>query len=148
MSRRIRSQSTRPVWLRRDSVRCQPESAHPEPKHVQRVGVHGHPVLTDVSPDHRVQPRAYCRNGVVHASSEFGFHRGQLRLQSFANRLPYHREASVASLLPADVREAEKVERLRLPFSASAPVVSRIGAEFQQTRSTDPLPDQAVRIPV
>ena len=58
------------------------------------------------------------RDGVVHASPQLGFDLAQLRLQPLADRLPQHREASVAPLLPADVREAEKVERLRLPLSA------------------------------
>ena len=106
--------------------RAMPEPADLEPEQVQRRAVHGHAVVADVSTDHRAQPRAHCGNGVVHASSEFGFHRAQLRLQPLANRLPQHREPSVAPLLPADVREAEKVERLRLPLAAPLPVVGRI----------------------
>src|SRR5216683_2483665 len=54
--------------------RAMPEAAHLKPKHVQRVAVHGHAVVTDMSPDNRAQPRAYGRDGVVHASPEFGFH--------------------------------------------------------------------------
>ena len=110
--------------------RAMPEAADLKPKHVQRGAVHGHAVVTNVPTDNRAQPGADSRNGVVHASSEVGFDLAQLRLQSFANRLPYHREASIAPLLPADVREAEKVERLRLPFSASAPVVGRIAGRI------------------
>jgi hypothetical protein len=60
--------------------RTMPEPSDLEPKRVERRVVCGHSVVPDVSPDHRAQPRAYCRNGVVHASSEFGFHRVQLRL--------------------------------------------------------------------
>src|SRR2546426_7514341 len=116
MSRRMRSQVTRPVWLRRESA--MPEPTHLKPKDVQRVAVRGHAVIADVPPDHRAQPCADRRNGVVHASSELGFHRTQLGLHSLANGLAPHREASVTPLLPADVREAEKVERLRLPESA------------------------------
>jgi hypothetical protein len=55
-------------------------------------------------------------------------------LQPFTNRLPYHREVSVAPLPPADVREAEEIERLRLPFSAPLPVSSRERSELQQPR--------------
>ena len=105
-----------------------------KPESMERRGVHGHAVVPDVPTDHRAQPRAHRRNGVVHAPSEFGFHRIQLRLQSLANRLPQHGETSIAFLLPADVREAEKIERLRLPFSAPSPVVGRIRSEFQQSR--------------
>jgi len=61
--------------------RAMPETAHLQPKDAQRGAVRGHTVVADVSPDHRAQPRAHCRDGVVHASSEFGFHRLQLGLQ-------------------------------------------------------------------
>jgi hypothetical protein len=70
----------------------------------------------------------------MHASLEFSFHLTQFRLQPFANRLPQDREASVAPLFPADVRETEEVERLRFPFSALLAVFRRERAEFQQAR--------------
>src|SRR5216684_1251064 len=87
-----------------------PAPADLEPKHGQRWAVHGHAVVTDVSTNNRAQPLAYCRDGVVHASLELCCHLSQLRLQTLAYRLPKHREHSVASLLRADMREAEKVE--------------------------------------
>jgi len=122
--------------------RAMPEPPDLEPKQVQRRAVHRHTGVADMPPNNRAQPRAHCRNRVVHASSEFGLYRAQLRLQSLANRLPYHREASVASLLRADMREAEEVERLRLPFAASAPVVDRIWTAFQADAfSRDAIPD-------
>lgn len=114
--------------------RAMPEAAHLKPKDVQRVAVCGHAVMADVPTDDCTQPCAYDRDGVVHAPSEFGLHRIQLGLQSLATRLPPHRETSIALLLPADGREAEEVDRLRLPESALPPVVGRLGAEFQQPR--------------
>ena len=51
--------------------RAMPETAYLKPKDMQRVVVHGHTVVPDVSPDHRAQPRTHRRNGVMHASSEF-----------------------------------------------------------------------------
>jgi hypothetical protein len=42
---------------------------------------------------------------MMHASPEFNFHRIELRWQPLANRLPEHREASIAPFLPADVCE-------------------------------------------
>jgi hypothetical protein len=65
---------------------------------------------------------------------EFGFHLVQLRLQPLAHRLPPHREHSVAPLLPADMREAEEVERFWFPFSAPLPVRGRERPEFQKAR--------------
>src|SRR2546427_12678947 len=82
-----------------------PEAADLEAEDEQRVAVRGHTVIADVPADHGAQPCAHYRNGVMHASSEFDFHRAQLRLQSLANRLPPHRETSIALLRPADVRE-------------------------------------------
>jgi hypothetical protein len=70
----------------------------------------------------------------VHASLKFGFHRVQLCLQPFAYRPPQHRVPSVAPLFHADMRKAEKVERLRFPFSASLPVVDRKRTKLQQPR--------------
>src|SRR5437588_144704 len=97
--------------------RAMPEPPHLEPKDPQRRYVHGHPVVTDVSTHDRLQPFAQFGDGFVHAPPKFGFHRVQLRLQPFANRLPQHRKPSIAPLLYANVCKAEKVERPRFPFS-------------------------------
>ena len=70
----------------------------------------------------------------MHASLKLGFHLVQLRLQPFADRLPQHRKHSVAPLLYADVRKAEKVECLGLPFSTPLPVVDRKWTKLQQSR--------------
>ena len=98
-----------------------PEPAHLEPEDVQRRTVHGHSVVADVSPDDRAQPRAHRRDGVMQASPELGFDLAQLRLQSFANRLPQHREASVAPLLPADVRSGRTMARTGLRMMPTFP---------------------------
>ena len=49
--------------------RAMPEATHLKPKDVQRVAVRGHAVIADVPADDRAQPRADCRNGVVHTPS-------------------------------------------------------------------------------
>ena len=103
------------------SARCQSRPTWNR-KSPQRVLVHGHPVVPDVSTHHRLQPFAHFRDGFVHPSLKFGFHLIQLRLQPFADRLPQHRIQSIASLLHADMRKAEEVERLRFPFSTPLPV--------------------------
>src|SRR5205807_9651175 len=72
----------------------------------------------------------WVRASVVEAR----LHLVQLRLQPFADRLPQHRVHSVAPLLHADMREAEKVECLGLPFSTPLPVVDRKRTKFQQPR--------------
>jgi hypothetical protein len=114
--------------------RAMPEPSRLEPKKSQRRVVHGHSVIPDVSAHHRLQPLAQFRDGFVHATLELGFHLVPLRLQPFADRLPQHREPSVAPLLHTDVREAKKIERPRFPFSTPLPLVDRIRTEFQKSR--------------
>ena len=133
MRRRMRSQRTRPFWLRRDSERCQSQPTRNR-KSCQRRFVHGHSVVAEVSTHDRPQPLALFGDGIVHSSPQLGFHLVQLRLHPFSHRLPQHREPSVAPLLHADVREAEEVERLRLPFSTPLPLVDRKRSELQQPR--------------
>ena len=112
--------------------RPMPEPAYLESERAQCAAVHGHSVIADVSTHHRPQPLACV--GSVHSLSQLGFNRVQLRLQPLTNRLPHYREVTVAPLFPADMREAEKVERLRLPFSAPLPVSSRERSELQKPR--------------
>src|SRR6266478_3398050 len=114
--------------------RTMPEPSHSESKKSQRRVVHGHPIIPEVSTHHRLQPLALFGDGFMHAPLKLGFHRVQLRLQPFADRLPQHRVHSVAPLLHADMREAEKVECLGLPFSTPLPVVDRKRTKFQQPR--------------
>ena len=114
--------------------RAIPEPSYLEPKQPQRRSVHGHPVVSDVSTYHRSQPLAHFGDGFMHPSLKFGFHLVQLRLQPLADRLPQHRKPSIASLLDADMRKTQEVERLRFPFSTFLPVVDRERTEFQQSR--------------
>src|SRR6266478_839013 len=122
------------AFLAAPRQRAMPEPPHLEPKEIQRRLVHGHPVVADVSTHHRLQPFTQFGDGCMHSSLKFGFHLVQLRLQPFADRLPQHREPSIAPLLHADVREAKKVERLRFPFSTPLPLVDRMRTELQKSR--------------
>jgi hypothetical protein len=47
----------------------------------------------------------------MHPSLKFGFHLVQFRLQPFADRLPQHREPSVAPLLHTDITGAQGVKK-------------------------------------
>src|SRR5882762_2480506 len=114
--------------------RAMPKPADSEPKNCQRRLVHGHSVVAKVSTYNRPQPLALFGDGFVHSSPKLGFHLIQLRLQPFPYRLPQHSEPSVAPLLYADMRKAEKVERLRLPFSTPLPLVDRLRTELQKSR--------------
>src|SRR5467141_4111661 len=114
--------------------RAIPEAPDLEPKEKQRRLVQGHSVVADMSTHHCLQPLTQFRDGSVHASLKFGFHRVQLRLQPLADRLPQHRVHSIASLLHADMRKAKKVERLGLPFCTPLPVLDRERSKFQKSR--------------
>src|SRR6266853_4364688 len=122
------------AFLAAPRQRAMPKPPYLESKDPQRVMVHGHSVISDVSTHHRLQPLAYFGDGFMHPSLKFGFHLVQLRLQPLAYRLPQHRVHSVAPLLHADVREAEKVERFGLPFSTPLPVMDRERTKLQQPR--------------
>src|ERR1700730_14790355 len=114
--------------------RALPKPADSESKNRQRRLVHGHSVVSKVSTHNHPQPLALFGNGFVHASLKLGFHLIQLRLQPFPYRLPQHREPSIAPLLHADVRKAEKVERLRLSFTTQPPLIDRMRTELQKSR--------------
>src|SRR3970040_861680 len=112
--------------------RAVPEPAHPEPEQGYGRAVHGHPVIPGVPTDNLTQPCPHLRDRVVQPPPQLGFPLLQLRLPPLPDRLPHHREPSVP-LLPADVREAEEVERLRLPLAGPPPTLGRIRAELQQS---------------
>src|ERR1700682_294493 len=114
--------------------RAMPKPADSEPKYCQRRLVHGHSVVAKVSTYNRPQPLALFGDGFVHSSPKLGFHLVQLHLQPFPYRLPQHREPSIAPLLYADMRKAQEVERLRLPFSTPLPLVDRMRTELQKSR--------------
>jgi hypothetical protein len=121
-----------PTVLAAPRQRAMPEPNHVEMKHGARGAVHRDTVISIVPLDHRVQPLAHFRDGIVHAPLEFGLNLTQLGLQPFADRLSKHREPSVASLLPTDVSEAEEVEGLGLSFPTPLSVLSRIRAGLQK----------------
>src|SRR5262245_145602 len=110
-----------------------PVPEHLESEQVQGGAVHRHPVIPQVPPNNRPQPCTHLGKRIVQAPSQLGFDRAELRLQPPPDRLPHHREPSIP-LLPADVREAEEIERLRLPLAGTPPVLGREGPKLQQSR--------------
>ena len=104
--------------------RAVPQSAHLKTERNQGRPVHRHPVVPQVSSDDRPQPRAHDWDQGMHASPQLGFDLAPLRRQPLPDRLPHHREPPIP-LLPADMREAEEGERLRLPCAGPASVFGR-----------------------
>src|SRR5262245_45488737 len=69
----------------------------------------------------------------MHPPHEFGLDLLQLGPRPLRHRLPLEREAP-GSGLPADVREAQAVERLRLAETTLRPVRSGVPPELDQPR--------------
>src|SRR6266481_8471313 len=113
--------------------RAMPKPADSESKNCQRRLVHGHSVVAKVSTYNRPQPLALLGDGFVHSSPKLGFHFIQLRLQPFPNRLPQHGEPSIAPLLYADMRKAEKVEFHHRPLAEPSVRLSPHSAPIRQT---------------
>src|SRR5881409_3070151 len=112
--------------------RAVPEPADLEPEHAYRRAVHGHSVVASVPTHNLTQPCTHHWDRIVQPPPQLGLHLTELRLPPLPDRLPHHREPPTP-LLPADVREAEEVERLRLPLPGPPPVLGREWPEFQQS---------------
>jgi hypothetical protein len=110
-----------------------PEVAHGETKVGHGMTVPRNSEVTKMPAHHGLQPRADFRNGVVHAPPQFGFHLLQLGLHTLANRLPKHQKPP-SLRLPADVREAEEAEGLRLAQTGALSVLCRMASELDQPR--------------
>src|ERR1700730_9195463 len=83
---------------------------HPLTKGPKTVEVARYRVVVVIALDDRLEPFAGSRHGVVPAREEMLLNLPQLRSQALTDRCALHRETPV-SVLPADVREAQKVER-------------------------------------
>ena len=111
------------------------QGAPPEPRHPfpQAVEVPRYRVVVEVALHDRPEPLAGLRRRIVHAPSELLLNFLQLRPQAPADRLAPHRESPLP-VLPADVREAQEVERLGLAFPSAFPVLFGIPPELDPAR--------------
>ena len=69
----------------------------------------------------------------MHSPSQLDLNVQQLRLHSFANRLPKHQKPP-SLRLPADMLEAEEIEGLRLAQTSALSVGRRMASELDQPR--------------
>jgi hypothetical protein len=102
----------------RPSLAAAPRRATPEPTEaipegLQRSGVAGNAIISGVPQHHCAQVGALLRKRLRHAPPQLGLHRAELGAQPLPHRLTLHSKTP-APRLHADVREAEKIERLRL----------------------------------
>jgi hypothetical protein len=123
-----------------------PKTAHRPSKRADAFDVHRHPIVTDVSKDHRSQIASNLRDGKMHAPLQFTLELLKLCLPPLAHRLPQHRKPSLTRL-PTDRREAKKVEGLGLSLSTPLTVLCRVAAKlYQGASSLDAVPDQIRQI--
>ena len=110
-----------------------PEVAHGETKVSHGMTVTRYSEITEMPAHNGLQPRANFRNRVMHSPSQLDLNVQQLRLHSFANRLPKHQKPS-SLRLPADMLEAEKIEGLRLAQTSTLSVGRRMASELEEPR--------------
>ena len=126
-----------------------PQPGQPVAKEPQAVEVSRYRVIVEVALHDRPEPLARVRDRIMPALAELLLEFPQLPPQAFADRLPLHGKLP-PPVLPADMREAQKVERLRLTFSSSFPVefgkrpelnpARFVGMQFQP-KPPHPLPE-------
>src|SRR4249919_3879132 len=112
-----------------------------------QIDVAGHGVVVEVSPQHARQPAPLLGDGPVTAPPKLGFHLLQLRPQPLLDGDAPEPEAPVPGL-PANVGEAQEVERLRLPKAALSPVRSRKAAELDEAGLVRMQPQAELRKPL
>src|SRR5208337_851773 len=110
-----------------------PQTGQPSPKGEQAVEVSRYRVIVEVALHDRPKPLSRARNGLVPALPELLLKFLQLLPQSLADGLALHGKVPLP-VLPADMREAQKVERFRLAFSASLPVQLGVPPELNPAR--------------
>ena len=110
-----------------------PQSHELATKYIQRRPVARHAVITEVPDDDRPQPLAHFRERVMHALPQLQLDNFQLRLHALSHRLPQDGEAPFPRR-STDVREPQKVERLRLAFAARRSVGRCIASKLNQAR--------------
>ena len=99
-----------------------PEPDDPIAEGGQAVDVSWYRVVVEVALNDQPEPLAGLRHRLMHTPTELLLNLQQLGPHALANRFALHCIAPVP-VLPADMRETQKVERLRLPFSSLFPVL-------------------------
>jgi hypothetical protein len=98
-----------------------PEPGHPIAESGQAVSVSRYRVIVEVPLHDRPEPLASLRHRFMRSSTELLLDLQQFGSHPFADRFALHGIAPLP-VLPADVRESQKVERLGLAFTSLFPV--------------------------
>jgi hypothetical protein len=90
-------------------------------------------VVVEVAFDDGLEPLSGLRHRIMHALMELLLDCLQLRPHAFADSPALYGKVPVP-VFPADVRETQKVERLRLTFPFSFPVLFGVAPELDPAR--------------
>jgi len=104
-----------------------------DPKRVERFDVRGDGVVREVSAHHVAQPLALISHRQVSPSTKLVAKRGEPRTHSTLGGVPVEQEPT-RPRLPADMREAEKVECVWLALPPISTLCRRELAEADQSR--------------
>jgi hypothetical protein len=93
----------------------------PESEYAETIRVGRYRVVVEVALHDRSEPLSGCRRRVMHTSLELLLDFFKLGPHPFADRLALHHKVPVP-VLPADMRESQKIERCGFTFSSLYPV--------------------------
>jgi len=110
-----------------------PQQGQPEPEHMEALKVPRYRVIVEVSLHDRPQPLPGLLDRVMRTIPELLLDFVKLGPDPLTHRFALHHEGAIP-FPPADMREAEKVERFGLAFSSSFPVAFSVQPELQQAR--------------
>ena len=124
---------SKPRFLASSPQRAIPGASHMETKDRQRTEVRRHPVITVMPRDHRAQPATHLRHWIVQPLAQFHLDFLQLSAFPLTHRAPPNRELPL-SRLATDMREAKKVEGLRLPLSTCLSILDGKASKLDDPR--------------
>ena len=110
-----------------------PQPSYPKSEHAEGIRVARYRVVVEVALNDRLEPLPGYGHRFVHALPELLFDFCQLPPQALAYRVALHRKVPVP-VLPADMRESQKIERFGLPFSSPFPVSLGKSSELDPAR--------------
>src|SRR6266568_3239189 len=122
-----------PTPLAATAENMPPHAKHPFSELAEAVQIPGYYVVVEVALHNCAEPCAGVRRSVVHACAELLLDLLQLCPHTLADRYTLHTETSVP-VFSADVREAQKIERLRFAFPSSRSIFFGEPPELNQTR--------------
>ena len=108
-----------------------PVPDHLIPKRFRRRAIAGHGIVGEVPPHHACQPSALRGDGQVPACHQLRLYRSELRPQPLRDRETPQPEAPGPGL-PADMRETQEIERLRLTQTPRRPLSDGVPPELDQ----------------